>query len=110
MEVFLVGLSGFRNCVARETCSVRPGLRSRQRPQKISEVFADVRLASRYGTKFHRKQMQIARKWLPVRNDFPAPRPTAHFVWHKQMPVLDKSQVSEAPPRKLDMRDTFCIN
>jgi len=70
-------------------------------------TYRDLRIRWKYTTKYSRKKMNIAKKWLPMKNVHPKPRPTSAFVWHKAMP--HRYRTPEAPQKKIDMTDSFAI-
>jgi len=70
-------------------------------------TYRDLKLRWKYTTKFSRKRMNIAKKWLPMQNVHPKPRPTCSFVWHKAMPHRYKTP--EAPKKPVDMKDSFAV-
>ena len=77
---------------------------------KLLTTYADLRLRWTYGTRWS-KTWRIARKWCPLRNDYPKPKPTSAFLWHKRMPVKDKDAYTEVPtvsPDALNTKDLFC--
>eukprot|EP00397_Hematodinium_sp_SG-2012_P056547 GEMP01069893.1.p1 GENE.GEMP01069893.1~~GEMP01069893.1.p1 ORF type:complete len:340 (+),score=45.26 GEMP01069893.1:192-1211(+) len=77
------------------------------RDMKEFVTYRDLKLRWKFTTKFSRKKMNIAKKWLPRKNICPKPRPTSAFVWHKAMP--HRYRTPEAPKKPLDCSDAFAI-
>ncbi|CAD7936739.1 unnamed protein product [Amoebophrya sp. A120] len=71
------------------------------RNMNLLTQYADMKLRWKYTNRWNNKRWKIARKWHPIKNEFPQPAPTCSFIWHNQMPITNGNvqQVSgEIPP------------
>lgn len=81
--------------------------------QNMNEVltYNDLKIRWQWTYRFSKKKLKIARKWKPMRNIYPADRPTCSFIWHRQMP--HRVRMDEAPPPEewpqLDLSKSFAV-
>jgi len=78
--------------------------------QNMNEVltYNDLKIRWQWTTKFKDRHMKIARVWKPRRYDFPTPKPTSAFIWHRQMP--HRAPLPELPKdTNVDMKNAFAV-